>query len=82
MNRSDQSDDGDSVVETIRERRPTVAPADLLLIALPALLLAGWAAGVLSALSLSVALAIGTLPALAMLGYALFCDPPGETYAN
>jgi tetrahydromethanopterin S-methyltransferase subunit F len=76
MNRSGQSDDGDSVVETVRERRPTVAPADLLLIALPALLLAGWAAGVLSALSLSVALAIGTLPALLMLGYALFYDPP------
>ena len=76
MNRSGQSNDGDSVVETVRERRPTVAPADLLLTALPALLLAGWAAGVLSALSVSVALAIGTLPALGMVGYALFYDPP------
>ena len=76
MNRSRGSDDGDSVVETIRERRPTVAPADLVLIVLPVLLFAGWAAGVLSALSLSVALAIGTLPALGTLGYALFYDPP------
>ncbi|WP_435076237.1 hypothetical protein [Halococcus sp. AFM35] len=76
MNRSRQSDDGDSVVETVRERRPTVAPADLLLTTLPALLLAGWAAGVLSALSVSVALAIGTLPALGIVGYALFYDPP------
>jgi hypothetical protein len=76
MNRSGQSDDGDSVVETIHERRPTVAPADCVLIALPALLLAGWAAGVLSALSLSVAVVLGTLPAIGMLGYALFYDPP------
>jgi hypothetical protein len=76
MNRSGQSDSEGSVAETIRKRRPTVTPADCVLIALPALLLAGWAAGVLSALSVSVALAIGTLPALAMLGYALFYDPP------
>lgn len=76
MNRSGQSDSEDSVVEIVRERRPTIAPADLLLIALPALLLAGWATGVVSALSLPVALAIGTLPAIGMLGYALFYDPP------
>jgi CHASE2 domain-containing sensor protein len=76
MNRSGQSDSEDSVVETVREHRPTIAPADLLLIALPALLLAGWATGVVSALSLSIAVAISTLPAIGMLGYALFYDPP------
>ncbi|WP_049997805.1 hypothetical protein [Halococcus sediminicola] len=76
MNRSRQSDPEDSVVETVHERRPTVAPADCVLIVLPVLLFAGWAAGVLSALSVSVALAIGTLPALGTLGYALFYDPP------
>ena len=76
MNRPRRSDGGGSVVETVRERRPTIAPADLLLIALPVLLLAGWATGVISALSLPVALAICTLPAIGMLGYALFYDPP------
>lgn len=82
MTRSRQSDDAaESVVEIIRERRPTVAPADLVLIALPALLVAGWAAGVLSSVSLPAALVAGTLPALVMLGYALFYDPPSE-YAD
>lgn len=77
MTRSRPDDDTEeSVVEIVRERRPTVAPADLVLIALPALLVAGWAAGVLSALSLPAALIAGTLPALLTLGYALFYDPP------
>jgi hypothetical protein len=79
MTRSRQSDDAEeSVVETIRERRPTVAPADCVLIALPALLVAGWAAGVVSSVSLPAAVAAATLPALATLGYALFYDPPNE----
>ncbi|HET7324493.1 MAG TPA: hypothetical protein VFJ06_09185 [Halococcus sp.] len=72
-----QSDDSEeSVVETIRERRPTVAPADCVLIALPVLLAVGWVAGVLSALSLSAAVGTAALPALVTLGYALFYDPP------
>ena len=77
MTRSSQRDDTrESVVERIRERRPTVAPADLVLLLLPALLVTGWAAGVVSSASLSAALAIATLPALVALGYALFYDPP------
>jgi len=83
MTRSNQRDDTrESVVETIRERRPTVAPADLVLLLLPALLVAGWAAGVVSSASLPAALAVATLPALATLGYALFYDPPSGTHAN
>lgn len=83
MTRSSQRDDADgSVVERIRERRPTVAPADLVLLVLPALLVAGWAAGVVSSASLPAALAVATLPALATLGYALFYDPPSGSYAN
>ena len=77
MTRSRQSDDSEeSVVETIRERRPTVAPADLVLVVLPTLLAAGWVAGVLSSISLAAALTAVTLPALVTLGYALFYDPP------
>lgn len=77
MTRSRESDDSEeSVAEIVSERRPTVAPADLVLIALPALLVAGWIGGVLSSVSLPAALVAGTLPALATLGYALFYDPP------
>lgn len=77
MTRSRPHDDTEeSVVETIRNRRPTVAPADLVLLALPVLLAVGWVAGVLSTLSLSVAVAVAALPALATLGYALFYNPP------
>ena len=83
MTRSSQRDDTDgSVVEIIRERRPTVAPADLVLLVLPALLVAGWAAGVVSSASLPAALAVAMVPALATLGYALFYDPPGRTHPN
>lgn len=82
MNRSRQSDDTDGIVETIRERRPTVAPADCVLIALPTLLVAGALTGVFSTLSLPAALAAGTLPALLTLGYALFYDPPVARAAN
>jgi hypothetical protein len=75
-----QSDDSEeSVVETIRERRPTVAPADCVLIVLPALLVVGWVVGVLSSLALSVAVAAAALPALLTLGYALFYDPPSAS---
>lgn len=77
MTRSRQRDDSEeSVVETIRERRPTVAPADLVLVTLPALLTVGWVVGVVSSLALATAVAAATLPALVTLGYALFYDPP------
>ncbi|WP_160134987.1 hypothetical protein [Halococcus salsus] len=66
----------ESVVETVDERRPTVAPADLVLLALPALLIAGFAGGVASPLAVPTGLAAGTIPALATLGYVLFYDPP------
>ncbi|EMA52195.1 MULTISPECIES: hypothetical protein [Halococcus] len=82
MTRSSQRDDGESVVELIRERRPTVAPADLVLLVLPVLLVAGWAVGVVSSASLPAALAVAMVPALATLGYALFYDPPSGAYAN
>lgn len=83
MTRSSQRDDtSESVVETVRERRPTVAPADLVLLVLPALLAAGWTAGVVSGASLPAAVAVATLPAIATLGYALFYDPPDETHPN
>lgn len=82
MTRSRPHDDTDGIVETVRERRPSVAPADLLLIALPVLLVAGALTGVFSTLSLWAALAAGTLPALAMLGYALFYDPPVAYASN
>ena len=74
--------DGDGVVETIEERRPTVAPADCVLIVLPVLLVAGALAGVFSALSVPAALGVGTLPAILTLGYALFYDPPVARAAN
>ena len=61
--------------------RPFVE-AFLLLIALPVLLVAGALTGVFSTLSLWAALAAGTLPALAMLGYALFYDPPVAYASN
>lgn len=74
---SSQHDDADeSVVETVHERRPTVTPADLVLVVLPVLLVAGWVAGVVSGVSLVAALALAALPALATLGYALFYAPP------
>jgi hypothetical protein len=76
MTRSPLPATAESVVETVRERRPTVAPADLVLLALPALLIAGFAGGVASPLAIPTALAVGTLPALATLGYVLFYDPP------
>ena len=66
----------ESLVETVDERRPTVAPADLVLFALPALLLTGFVAGVQTSLAVRTGLAVGTLPALATLGYVLFYDPP------
>jgi|AntDeeMetagen285_2_1112576.scaffolds.fasta_scaffold04312_2 uncharacterized membrane protein len=82
MTRSSQRADDESVVERIRERRPTVAPADLVLLVLLALLVAGWAAGVVSSASLPAALAVAMVPALVTLGYALFYDPPSGAYAN
>lgn len=83
MTRSRKRDDTrKSVVEAVRERRPTVAPADLVLLVLPALLVAGWTAGMVSSASLPAALAVATLPALATLGYALFYDPPSGSSAN
>jgi hypothetical protein len=82
MTSSDQPDDNEeSVVETINERRPTVAPADLMLMMLPALLAVGLVVGMLSSVSLSAAVGTATLPALALLGYALFYDPPSG-YSN
>ncbi|EMA43136.1 hypothetical protein [Halococcus saccharolyticus] len=83
MTRSSQHDDTDGpVVEFVRERRPTVADADLVLLVLPTLLVVGWAAGVVSSASLPAALAVAMVPALATLGYALFYDPPSGAYAN
>jgi len=82
MTRSSQRAYDESVVERIRERRPTVAPADLVLLVLLALLVAGWAAGVVSSASLPAALAVAMVPALVTLGYALFYDPPSGAYAN
>ncbi len=77
MTHSSQSDDSEeSVVETIRERRPTVTPADLVLMALPMLLAVGWIIGVMSSVALATAVAAAMLPALVTLGYTLFYDPP------
>lgn len=79
MTRFRQSDDSEeSVVETIRERRPTVTPADCVLVALPVLLIVGWVVGVVSSIALSSAVAAATLPALVTLGYVLFYDPPSD----
>lgn len=60
----------------LNERRPTITPADLLLLAIPALLVGGVLTAWLSALSLSSALFLVCLPALVATGYALFYDPP------
>lgn len=76
MDRSPQHDDTDGIIEIVRERRLTIAPADLVLIALPALLVIGVLTGLFSTLSLWAALTAGTVPALLTLGYALFYDPP------
>ena len=76
MTRSPLPEPAESVVETVRECRPTVAPADLVLLVLPALLLAGVVAGVQTSLAVRTGLAVATLPAIATLGYVLFYDPP------
>ncbi|PSP71984.1 hypothetical protein BRC86_13685 [Halobacteriales archaeon QS_3_64_16] len=60
----------------LNERRPTITPADLLLLTIPALLVSGVLTAWLSALSLAGALFIACLPALLATGYALFYDPP------
>ena len=69
---------GATVVETARERRPTLAPADLVLLVLPGLLFGGWAVGIASSFAVATALAAATLPALAVLGYVLFYRPPTD----
>jgi hypothetical protein len=65
------------LAQELNERRPTITPADLLLLTIPALLVSGVLTAWLSALSLSGALFIACLPALVATGYALFYDPPG-----
>jgi len=67
-----------TVVETIRKRRPTLAPADLALLALPGLFFAGWIVGIVSSFAMTTALAAAMLPALCVLGYVLFCRPPTD----
>jgi hypothetical protein len=60
----------------LNDRRPTITPADLLLLVIPVLFAGGLFVAWLSALSLHGALFIACLPALVATGYALFYDPP------
>jgi len=67
------------IAREIAERRPTITPADVVLLVIPSLLAAGVIAAWLSALSVHGALFVACLPALVTLGYALFYDPPAAT---
>ncbi|MWG33700.1 hypothetical protein [Halomarina oriensis] len=51
---------------------------DLVLAAIPLVLVLGTGAAVVTSLSLMFGLAGGSLPATGMVGYALFVDPPDE----
>ncbi|PSP88643.1 hypothetical protein BRC90_06950 [Halobacteriales archaeon QS_4_69_34] len=65
-----------------RGSRAAVTTADLVLVAIPGILVAALAAGLLASFSVAVALAGGSLPALAALGYVLFYDPPSSSGAD
>lgn len=58
------------------ERRPTITPADLVLLLIPGLLIGGLLAGHLFALSIRTGIVVACLPALVTISYALFYDPP------
>lgn len=49
--------------------------ADWLLALIPVTLLAGVLTGMLSSLSMAMAVGAGSVPASGMVGYALFCTP-------
>lgn len=53
-----------------------------MLVAIPGVLVAALAAGLLASFSVAVALAGGSLVALAALGYVLFYDPPASSGAD
>jgi hypothetical protein len=52
--------------------------ADWLLALIPVPLVVGLLAGVLSSLSLALAVGAGSVPASGLVGYAMFCTPVGE----
>ncbi|MFB6189446.1 MAG: hypothetical protein ABEI57_06150 [Halapricum sp.] len=58
---------------------PEASPslADLLLALIPVPLVLGTVAGLLSSLSLAIAVGVGSLPATGLIGYALFAHPRG-----
>ncbi|WP_224333735.1 hypothetical protein [Haloprofundus halobius] len=55
---------------------------DVLLLAIPALLLVGIATAATSSLAMAHGVALGALPASAIVGYALFVDSPVESTAE
>ncbi|MFB6170413.1 MAG: hypothetical protein ABEJ06_04615 [Haloarculaceae archaeon] len=54
----------------------SVSSHDVVLALLPAPLLAAVAVGWLYAVGMATAVALGSLPSVAVIGYALFLDPP------
>jgi hypothetical protein len=60
----------------VEERRPTITPADLVVLVLTGLLAGGLLLAWVSGLSIQVAMVGVCLPALATIGYALFYAPP------
>ncbi|KTG08934.1 hypothetical protein AUR64_14080 [Haloprofundus marisrubri] len=59
-----------------------VSRYDVVLVLIPALLLAGVAAAVVSSLAIAYGAALGAVPASGTVGYALFVDSPVESTAE
>ncbi|WP_225335139.1 hypothetical protein [Halomicrobium urmianum] len=57
---------------------PSLATADLVLVAVAVSMLVAWVAAAVTSLQLGVALGAGSVPASGTIGYALFYDPPNE----